>query len=333
MLKEIRGVHTPLSYAYQSLVRTFYRDEMAPPAKAGYSQSPQKPRLFVERGQSLGFSDLLQVEKGWKPFTKRDFYMAHTREYVDGFFAGKTSLCESNGITWSAEFAQSVRYTNASLYQAIRAALSDPTTISFSPTSGFHHATPTGGQGFCTFSGQVIAALKLYRERGLVGAFVDLDGHFGNSIEDSRSFCKDLDSALPAQYHINPTGMHREYIADLGKKLETLLNALLEKKVHYVVLCHGADSHEWDDLGGQVSTVEWLVAANVVYGMLSLVAAAIGPVPFTLTLFGGYRQDNYNAVLDLHWASVLLALQTLAGRQSDFSPQIPKPVRGLHHAS
>ncbi len=333
MLKEIRGVYTPFSYAYQPGLKTFYRDEMAPPARAGFSQSPQKPRLFIERGRELGFSDVLQVEKGWKSFTKRDFYLAHTREYVDAFFAGKKPLCESNGLTWSAEFARSVRYTNASIYQAMRAAVADPATISFSPTSGFHHATPKGGQGFCTFSGQVIAALKLYRERGLVGAFIDLDGHFGNSIEDSRSFCKDLDRALPQQYHINPTGTHGEYRADLGKKLETLLSGLLEHKVHYVVLCHGADSHEWDDLGGQLSTVEWLVAANLVYGLLSLAAEAIGPVPLTLALFGGYRQDNYNAVLDLHWASVLLALQTLAGRESDFSPNVPKPLRSLHHAS
>jgi hypothetical protein len=129
MLKEIRGVYTPFSYAYQPRLKTFYRDEMAPPARAGYSQSPQKPRLFI-----------------------------------------------------------------------------------------------------------------------------DLDGHFGNSIEDSRSFCKDLDLALPQQYHINPTGTHGDYHADLGKKLETL-------------------------------------------------------------------------------QSGLLALLTLAGRESGFSPNVPKPLWSLHHAS
>ena len=58
--------------------------------------------------------------------------------------------------------------------------------LTFSPTSGFHHARPEGGSGFCTFSGQVIASLKIYEEKKLVGAYLDLDGHYGNSIEDSR---------------------------------------------------------------------------------------------------------------------------------------------------
>ena len=80
-----------------------------------------------------------------------------------------------------------MRYTNASLYHAIEHAVAHPEQVALSSTSGFHHARPTGGGGFCTFSGQVIAAVKIYREHRLVGAHVDLDGHFGNSIEDSQT--------------------------------------------------------------------------------------------------------------------------------------------------
>lgn len=327
MLTSQYKLQIPSVFPYTDRFRTFYREEMAPPQRAGFSQSPQKPRLFMERGQALGFTDRLEVDRDWQPFDQEEFYRAHSREYVDAFFAGRRPLAESNGLNWSQEFADSVRYTNSSLYHAIRAAVLNPRQPTFSPTSGFHHATPTAGAGFCTFSGQVNASLKLYNLSGKVGAYVDLDGHFGNSIEDSRTFCKTLDQVIPREYHINPTGTHREYIADLGEKLQVLLQGLLAKKVHYVVLCHGADSHEWDDLGGQLTTTEWLVAANLVYGMLSIAAEAIGPVPFTLALFGGYRADHYESVLDLHWASVKLALQTLGGRMSDFWPQVKVPER------
>lgn len=327
MLTSQYKLQIPSVFPYSDRFRAFYREEMAPPQRAGYSQSPQKPRLFMERGAVLGFNDLLELDSDWQPFDKEEFYRAHKREYVDAFFAGRRPLAESNGLNWSAEFAESVRFTNSSLYHAICAAVLKPLQPTFSPTSGFHHARPDGGSGFCTFSGQVIASLKLYNLSGKVGAYIDLDGHFGNSIEDSRTYCKTLDQAVPREYHINPTGTHREYIADLGEKLQVLLRGLLSKQVHYVVLCHGADSHEWDDLGGQLTTTEWLVAANIVYGMLSIAAEAIGPVPFTLALYGGYRSDDYNSVLDLHWAGIHLALQTLAGRMSDYWPHVREPVR------
>jgi acetoin utilization deacetylase AcuC-like enzyme len=312
----------PKQVPYATTVRTFYRPEMAPPQRAGYSQSPQKPRLFMERGKQLGQSDWLDVDQDWQAFTAEDFSLAHEREYVDAFFAGQKPWAESNGLNWSRELADSVRYTNASLYEAICASVVNPTQIALSPTSGFHHASPAHGAGFCTFSGQVIAALKLYRETGMTGAFIDLDGHFGNSIEDSRAFCPDLDLALPAEYHINPQGKHREYLADLSNRLEILLEGLLARRVNYVVFCHGADSHVKDDLGGQLHTAEWLGAAEMVFKMVKNVTASIGHVSLALALFGGYRSDDYNAVLDLHWSSFQVGLQILADRPKTDLPAL-----------
>ena len=127
--------------------------------------------------------------------------LAHT-----AFFAGGRPLCESNELTWSEQFADSVRYTNASLCHAIEHSIAHPEQLTFSPTSGFHHARPRGGGGFCTFSGQVIAAVKLFRKHHMVGAHIDLDGHFGNSIEDSRAFVAKLNQAIPPGCNINPAG-------------------------------------------------------------------------------------------------------------------------------
>ena len=109
-----------------------------------------------------------------------------------------------------------MRYTNASLYHAIEHAVAHPEQVTFSPTSGFHHARPAAGSAFCTFSGQVIAAIKIFREHRLVGAYLDLDGHFGNSIEDSRTFVADLNQAIPPGCNINPDGDHADYLDSLN---------------------------------------------------------------------------------------------------------------------
>jgi acetoin utilization deacetylase AcuC-like enzyme len=259
----------------------------------------------------------------WPPFQREDFLLAHTPEYVDAFFAGRRPLCESNELTWSEQFADSVRYTNASLYHAIEHAVAHPEQVTFSPTSGFHHARPRGGGGFCTFSGQVIVAVKLFRERRLVGAHIDLDSHFGNSIEDSRALVAELSEAIPLGCNINPAGAHGDYLVSLNEHLADLERRLARGEVHYVVFAHGADSHEDDDLGGQCTTAEWLEASGLVYGMLDRVSQQLRrPVPLTLALFGGYREDNYEAVLRLHTADLICCLQILCRNPDDELRQV-----------
>ena len=72
----------------------------------------------------------------------------------------------------------------------------------------------------------------------------------------------------------------------------------------------GADSHEWDQLGSQCTTDEWLQASESVYSMLgqSLHGRRL---PVTLALFGGYRDDHPESVLGLHAMDVARALHHL----------------------
>src|SRR5690606_12251584 len=118
----------------------------------------------------------------------------------------------------------------------------------------FHHATPDRGCGFCSFSGQVIASMKIYYEFGLSGAYLDLDGHYGNSISDSYDYVKDLDKAIPYGCNINPVDKGKRYIKDIKHRLKILEHKILNDEVHYVVFAHGADSHIDDDLSGQLTT-------------------------------------------------------------------------------
>jgi len=164
----------------------------------------------------------------------------------------------------------------------------------------------------------VIAAVKLFRKHRLVGAHIDLDGHFGNSIEDSRTFVADLNQAIPLGRTINPARAHAGYLDSLKKHLADLEVRLARGEVHYVVFAHGADSLEDDDLGGQCTTAEWLEASGLVYGMLDRVGQQLRqPTPLTLALFGGYCEDNYEAVLRLHTADLIRCLQAVCRIQDE----------------
>jgi acetoin utilization deacetylase AcuC-like enzyme len=310
---------------HEPTIRMYYRRSMSMPSSStgSFSESPLKPRRFRDHLRASPLSRFVRTV-GFAPLAQDDFLVAHTERYVRDFFAGREPLASSNWFPWNARFADSVRFTNGSLVAAVLGALEQPSQIALSPTSGFHHARPECGHGYCTFSGQVIAALRAYREHGAVGAWVDLDGHFGDSIEASRRFVPELDAALP--FNINPAGCHGDYLRDLSAGLARLEAALLEGRVQYVGFAHGADSHEWDDLGHQVSTAEWLEASRVVYGMIARCSASLGrPVPLVLALFGGYRKDDLSSVLELHVADLGVALSTLCGHDLAYEPRVTRP--------
>jgi acetoin utilization deacetylase AcuC-like enzyme len=222
-------------------------------------------------------------------------------------------MAESNGLVWSAEFRDSVLLTNGCLLAALTAAVETPQHVMMAPVSGFHHARPDGGSGFCTFSGQAIAALELFQRRGLRGAWIDLDGHYGNSIEDTRDFAEDLDSAIPPGLNLNPMGAHGDYLRNLEQLLRHLEASADLGKLDYVAVAHGADSHEWDQLGYQCSTAEWLQAADMVYSCLARIRIKNQRIAVALGLFGGYRDDHPESVLGLHAMDAARALVHLAG--------------------
>ena len=304
---------------YKEKINMVYREEMVSVLSVGSSKSPNKPRYLLDFLYRNRLISNFSLDENWEPFEKEEFYLAHTRQYVDSFFAGKEPFASSNGLYWNSQFADSVRYTNASLFYAIERSFANPEIVQFSPTSGFHHAKPSTGAGFCSFSGQVIASVKLWNKQKLRGAYIDLDGHYGNSIEDSKVFVRELNKIIP--FNINPSGDHKTYIENLVRDLNRLSSEILAGNIDYVVFCHGADSHEWDDLGSQCSTEEWIHCSELVYLMINRVSQKLNrPIPLTLSLFGGYRHDDYNSVLSLHTADLCKCLDILCGQDIRYLP-------------
>ena len=319
-----------------SRIKTFYADRMSlTNINENSTQSPQKPKMLMDFLEKNKLSQHFEIDDTFLPFDKEDFYIAHHEDYVNSFFSDelKKRYKRLLGITWNKEFAETTRYTNASLYSAIYSSIQNPQNVCFSPTSGFHHAFPKKGGFYCSFSGQVIASMKIYNEFGLSGCYIDLDGHYGNSIDNSYSYVNNLDKAIPPQIgNINIQGKHQEYLDELDKKLQLLGNYIREQKIHYLVFCHGADSHEWDDLGYQLTTDEWIQCSEIFYSFILGLQKNLGSqIPLTLCLFGGYRKDDYESVLSLHTADLVQCLNILCGLNINYFPKV-KAKKGYNPA-
>jgi acetoin utilization deacetylase AcuC-like enzyme len=312
-------------------LHTFYHPKMSvnPANLSGYTQSPSKPRLLMEYLKRKGLLEFFILDDDFPLLLREDFYVAHIKEMVDNFFdKGKTN--KMLHIKWTPEYAETVKYGNAAMYAAIKYAVQNPEEISFNPFTGFHHANPTRSALFCAFSGQVIASVKVFYEFGLCGAYIDLDGHYGNSIDNSRDFVPDIDKAIsPVCGNINIIARHQVYLEELKANLKILRKEILEERVHYIVFSHGADSHEWDELASQLSTEEWIESARLVYTFIrDLQNETKKQIPLIVTLCGGYRRDDYNSVLSLHTTDLVTCLNILCGHEINYetevSPRITK---------
>lgn len=248
------------------------------------SFSPEKSKYFAEKcnGKIMHFEP---AEMDW-------FYCAHTKEYINAFFNGIEPLASSCKFQWSKEFANSQYYKVGSLYAAIEHVLLTDCKYAVSPVSEFHHATPHSGKMFCALSGQVVASHKIYEQYGAVGAYIDLDSHYGNSINDSIKYNKSIDNFIKS--NINPKGFGESYMKSLKISLGKLKRQISQGQIQYVVYCHGTDSLEGDPLGyGQCDIDQWFHCTELICDLIKETNT-----PLVLCLFGGY--SKLQDVVDLH---------------------------------
>ncbi len=279
-----------------------------------FSKSPLKPKLVLEGLKSKLKEDQYEVVD-YTPYSKEDFKLAHYDAHINGVyeFNQEGELME-NDLPWSKELVSSLEYTNASIYNTIKNSILDPEHIYASLTSGYHHSRPHMGIGFCTFSGQVIASLKVYEEFGAIGAYIDLDSHFGNSIEDTKVFNPKVNECIPEWANFNPRQSHfnQAYINELGSYLYTFLEQkILDGQCQYIVYCHGADSIEGDASGGGKVTLEqWHYCTTIFWTWYNQLCEKLGrKFPVSLSLFGGYRDDDFQYVIDAHVNDILMGLE------------------------
>lgn len=279
----------------------FYRPEMTAP-RQGFSPSAAKPGLFVAH-LAAARPGRFALRGDFAPVSRDELLAVHAAAYVDGVLAGRVR----NGFgTLDAAVAASLRYTSGSLLAAARHVLASGAPAALSPTSGFHHAHYERGHGFCTFNGLVLVARRLADEGRRVG-ILDFDAHAGDGT-----------AALLGHSALGWAGRsvpHWSYGAEAGRgggrrfdfdRFADMLPARFGD-CDLVLYQAGADPHEDDPLGGDMTTAELRRRDDCVFRVLG----AAG-VPVVWNLAGGY-QEPLTRVLDLHLQTFDAMLEVYGG--------------------
>ena len=272
------------------MLTMFYTEKQSVATNASFSPSAGKPALVANL-----FSKNPKVKPNWlvQPCTRPDIKLAHDPKYVDGIL----DLTIPNGFgNFSREVGQSLHWTTGSFYSAARFALKNK-TVTFSPTSGFHHAEHNHGGGFCTFNGLMITALllkKFYDVKKVV--IVDFDAHYGNGTDNIiktlglEGWVENYTFGWFAEVVKESTGGFDDWL----DRLETYKLKEVIEGADIVLYQAGADPHVDDPFGGYLTTSQMRRRDKLVFET----ANKLG-VPLVWNLAGGYQQP-IDKVLELH---------------------------------
>jgi len=288
-------------------MKIFYRPEQVASNTAAYSPSAYKPKLVMQDWRDQGLLGVINIES-FEPVSRADFKRVHNPQMVDDVL----DLKRLNGFrNVDAEVAASLPYTSGSVLAAARWALAHRANTC-SPTSGFHHAGYDEPEGYCTFNGLMVTAVKLLDE-GLAQriAILDCDVHYGNGTND-------IIARLGLQDRIihHSMGQHfetREQAGPDARHFEVwLARALTQCAAADLVLYQaGADPHLNDPLGGVLTEGE-------MFGRDLAVFRAFRRKALVWNLAGGYQRDadgSIEPVLRLH-RNTLIAWMSVSTHQT-----------------
>lgn len=268
-------------------MKVFYDERQSVTSNESFSPSAEKPAKVLESWKKLGIPfDICSFD----PLTVDEIAMAHDRNYVDRVLS--LEICNGFGNK-SPQVAAALPWVCGSM---VAAALHSYTTgeLSFSPTSGAHHASYYSGSGYCTFNFLVIAAIKAYQAGAARIGILDLDCHYGNGTAD---IINHLNLNFIGHYSFG------EEVFGRGTTSYEWLNRLSDivrryKKVGLLIYNAGVDAHIDDPLGGFLSTEQMAKRDMIVFK-----AAKHLGLKVCVSLAGGYQVDrdgNISKVLALH---------------------------------
>lgn len=180
---------------------------------------------------------------------------------------------------------------------------------------GFHHAKPTGGEGFCIYS-DIAIAIKLLRRDGSLKdderiAYIDLDAHQGNGVchaflDDNRVFIFDMYNGtiypwqdLTAQDRIDckisltNACQESEYLRELHDRLPGFLDSISQSSsVGLAIYNAGTDVFVDDPLGDLNLSAEGILKRDL-HVVKELRRRQI---PTVMLLSGGYTRLSYELV-------------------------------------
>lgn len=305
-------------------------------------------RIAYNRRYNLGFPgaqrlhpfDLRKYARAWKllkhqlgcrlaemhlpvpaPVTGEELRLVHSVEYLESLTSAVVvATAIETPVLRRAPFwlldrflLRPMRWACAGTVLAARAALE--CGLAFNLGGGFHHAKPSGGEGFSIYNDIALAIGTLTCEGRLTAssrvAYVDLDAHLGNGVawcfaEDSRVFMFDMhnDSIYPlgdvrARERVDcPVGLPpstggEEYLDRLRSRLPPFLDSVgRSAAISLAVYNAGTDVLAGDPLGGLALAPDEVLARDL-FVLNTLRQRGIATLVLTS---GGYTDESHRAI-------------------------------------
>jgi acetoin utilization deacetylase AcuC-like enzyme len=239
-----------------------------------YSKSPLKPGLLARR---IAKDAAFEIQSDFGPVTRDEMMLVHTRAYVDGLLDGVVPDGFGNKSTKDFE---AIRMTAGNMVAAVGAVLEGAPVV-WSLTSGFHHANPDHGSGFCTIEALSLSAVR-HEARVLI---VDEDAHFGDG-------CMAI--GAPNVEYMQSGHTHTKRYVNLDAYRKHLHLVIAEFKPEVIIYQAGADNWVGDPLGGCL-TMQELYQRDII----TLFEAKRAGIGIVVNLAGGYA-ENYDDTLTIH---------------------------------
>lgn len=276
------------------------------PAYVGAAHAFETTRKAAWVAQSLQSKPIDGVSLvGNASLTAAQLAAAHSPTYINAVRTGQPrDLAESQGFAWDPQLWPMVLASNGGVLAAARRALTQGVAGSLS--SGLHHARRDYGNGFCTFNGLAIAALKSLGPKVRRILVIDLDAHCGggtHSLVEGNRAIHQLDIAVDAFDRYSPTGGNTlDLVSDAAAYLPTLekrLAALGNQSFDLCLYNAGMDPHQYCPVGGLPGMDARLLARREAT-VFSWCAKRRLPIAFVLA--GGYigPQLDRDVLVGLH---------------------------------
>lgn len=186
----------------------FYSDSLATiEYKPNHPFKPLRARLLMELLNRYGLlhgENQRVIEPA--PLEEQLLYLYHTREYIDvlkkaerGEFTVemlRAGLGTGDNPVFESMY-QLALLASGGTYQGAMLLLNDVAQVAFNPIGGFHHAGRDHAEGFCYINDIAVTITDLI-QRGLRVAYIDLDAHHGNGVQDAFY---DTDKVLNISLH------------------------------------------------------------------------------------------------------------------------------------
>lgn len=234
-----------------------------------------------------------------------DLELVHDPYYVRAVITGEPSGLAGSGLSWAPGRYEEVLISTSAVVAAVQHALATGSNAGCT-SSGLHHAKAERGEGFCTFNGLAIAAIKAVEAGAERVLILDLDAHCGGGTAQliaGRDGIEQFDVSVSSYDRYVNTANATLHMARGDNYLDVISDALAAivdpESIDVVIYNAGMDPHEDCSTGGAAGITTEVLAERE--RMVFEWANSRG-IPVAFTLAGGYESRDLTAeeLADLH---------------------------------